>query len=35
VWTGWPGLALGQGGRRDRQTGGKILPAHVYQKEEV
>jgi hypothetical protein len=33
VLTGCLGLALGQGGRRDRQTGDEILPAHVYHKE--
>jgi hypothetical protein len=31
---GCPGLALGRGGRWDGQTGGKILHAHVYRKEE-
>jgi hypothetical protein len=29
-----PGLALGRGGRQDRQTGGEILSAHVYRKQD-
>jgi hypothetical protein len=28
-----PGPILGQGGRRNGQTGGEILPAHVYHNE--
>jgi hypothetical protein len=34
VLTGCSGIAPGRGGRRDGQTGGEILPAHVYRKEE-
>jgi hypothetical protein len=34
VLTGRPGLAPGRGGRRDGQTGGEILPSHVYHQEE-
>jgi hypothetical protein len=34
-WSGWtPGPVPGQGGSRVGQTGGKILPAHVYRNEE-
>jgi hypothetical protein len=29
-----PGPVMGQGRRRVRQTGGEILPAHVYRNEE-
>jgi hypothetical protein len=29
-----PGLVSGQGGRRNGQTDGEILPAHIYQNEE-
>jgi hypothetical protein len=29
-----PGTVPGQGGRRDGQTGGEILPVHVYHNEE-
>jgi hypothetical protein len=29
-----PGLAPDRGGRQDGQTGGEILPAHIYRKEE-
>jgi hypothetical protein len=28
------GLVPGQGGRRVRQTGGEVLPAHAYHNEE-
>jgi hypothetical protein len=34
VLTGPSSLTPGRGGRQDRQTGGKILPAHIYRKEE-
>jgi hypothetical protein len=34
VLTGRPCLAPDQGGRRDGQTGGEILTAHVYRKVE-
>jgi hypothetical protein len=29
-----PGPVPGWGGKRNRQTGGEILPAHVYRNEE-
>jgi hypothetical protein len=33
-WSDWmPGPIPGRGGRRTRQTGGKILPAHGYRNE--
>jgi hypothetical protein len=32
--TGCPGLTPCRGGRRDEQTGGKIMHAQVYHKEE-
>jgi hypothetical protein len=34
VLTGCLSLASGRGGSRDGQTGGEILPTHVYHKEE-
>jgi hypothetical protein len=34
VLTRCPSLVSGQGGRQDEQTGGKILPAHIYRKDE-
>jgi hypothetical protein len=34
-WSNWmPETVPGRGGRRVRQTGGKILSAHVYHNEE-
>jgi hypothetical protein len=34
-WSDWgPGPIPGQGGSRVRQTGGEILPAHVYHNED-
>jgi hypothetical protein len=34
-WSDWmPGPIPGRGGRRAGQTGGEILPAHVYHNEE-
>jgi hypothetical protein len=34
-WSDWmPDPILGQGGRQTGQTGGKILPAHIYHNEE-